>query len=60
MRDPKRIPRILKELERIWKDAPDLRFCQLMINLGLIEDKKWNYEDDKLEMELKEFKWKQK
>ena len=29
-RDPKRIKPFLKELERLWKNAPDLRFGQLI------------------------------
>ncbi len=32
MRDPKRIPRILKLLEKIWLDNPDLRLAQLIVN----------------------------
>ncbi|MFK7770995.1 MAG: hypothetical protein AB8F94_02605 [Saprospiraceae bacterium] len=31
MRDKKRIPKILNELERIWKENPDLRLGQIMI-----------------------------
>jgi uncharacterized protein YihD (DUF1040 family) len=34
MRDPKRIPKILKELRKIWEEHPDLRLGQLMLNLG--------------------------
>jgi len=33
MRDPKRIPRILKELEKEWKKNPDLRFMQFIGNV---------------------------
>lgn len=31
MRDKKRIPKILKELEQIWKNNPDLRLGQLIM-----------------------------
>lgn len=31
MRDPKRIPNILSNLERIWKNNPDLRLGQLIM-----------------------------
>jgi len=34
MRDPKRIPKILKELRKIWEENPDLRLGQLLLNLG--------------------------
>lgn len=33
MRNPKRIPKILKEIGKIWKENPDLRFCQMIVNL---------------------------
>ena len=33
MRDVKRIPKILKRLEKIWKAHPDLRLGQLIINV---------------------------
>lgn len=32
MRDPKRIDRILKNIEVLWKKYPDLRLCQLLGN----------------------------
>ena len=54
MRDPKRIPRILGKLQRLWEKYPDQRFGQLLENyligcprtggLGCIhhiEDDKW-------------------
>lgn len=48
MRDPKRIDRILKLIEKIWKAYPDLRLCQL---IGNCFDPGDNYykEDDELE-----------
>ena len=33
-RDPHRIPRVLRELERVWTKAPDLRLCQLVENVA--------------------------
>jgi hypothetical protein len=32
MRDPARIPQILKALEEVWRSDPDLRFGQLVVN----------------------------
>lgn len=32
MRDIKRIPKILKQIEKIWKRNPDLRLGQLFMN----------------------------
>lgn len=49
MRDPKRIDRILKLIEKIWKKNSNLRFGQLLGNtLGLDIDL-YYVEDDKLE-----------
>lgn len=36
MRDPNRIPEILKELEKYWTAAPDLRLGQLINNLSYL------------------------
>ena len=30
MRDPKRIPRILAKVEKIWEKYPDMRLIQLL------------------------------
>ena len=59
MRDRKRIKRILKRLEELWNTVPDMRFGQLLINLGVVEDSPtvWFNEDDKLEKYLSKFKW---
>ena len=32
MRDPKRIPKILKEIEKVWEKYPDMRLGQLITN----------------------------
>jgi hypothetical protein len=54
MRDQKRIDRILKEIETYWKAYPDMRFNQLLINLGIIPDgKHWFVEDTVIEGLLK-------
>ena len=34
MRDRKRIPEVLKELEKFWKQNPDLRLGQIIANLN--------------------------
>ena len=34
MRDPKRIPLILGELEKMWKQNPDYRLTQLIIGIA--------------------------
>ncbi len=56
MRDKKRIKRILNLLEEHWNRAPDYRFGQLLINLGIAEDsmRLWSNEDNGLEEYLKE------
>lgn len=55
MRDPKRIDLILGLIEKKWKKYPDMRFCQLMINLGVMPDalNRWTLEDDDLLKHLK-------
>lgn len=61
MRDKERIDRILKSVEFIWKNNPDLRFGQLVLNLyreleGPLETESSRVffcEDDKLEEMLK-------
>ena len=37
MRNPNRIPEILKELEKIWSKYPDLRLGQLIIDLSYVK-----------------------
>ena len=34
MRDPKRIPEMLKELEEFWKQVPDWRLGQVISNFS--------------------------
>lgn len=54
MRDIKRIDRILEKIGIIWKEHPDERFGQMLINMGLISDDfdTWNVEDDVIEESL--------
>lgn len=54
MRDVKRIKRILGYIEKYWNKNPDMRFYQMLINLGVIskDDRLWNMEDDKTEKTL--------
>jgi len=56
MRDIKRIDKILKLLGELWKNHPDYRFGQLLINYGIVEDTYpvWSNEDDGFEDFLKE------
>ena len=53
MRDPSRIPILLKEIERIWLEGPDLRLCQLIGNCYESGDLYYK-EDDDLLKRLKE------
>jgi len=38
MRDPKRIDEILERLAKVWKQYPDLRLSQLILNIDLDHD----------------------
>ena len=56
MRNPARIKKILKHIEKIWIKYPDLRLFQLLINFakpaGVFEDDLYNVEDDIVESNL--------
>ena len=52
MRNPKRIDRILKLIEKIWKAYPDLRLCQLIGNCFVRDNDNYYEEDYKLEKRL--------
>jgi uncharacterized protein YihD (DUF1040 family) len=43
MRDPNRIDRVINELKKFWKSAPDLRLCQLLTSAARSAD--WNNND---------------
>jgi uncharacterized protein YihD (DUF1040 family) len=56
MRDPARIDRILKRVEEIWKENPDLRLTQLIMNVLALNVDPYYIEDDTLEKKLIEYK----
>ena len=51
MRDPKRIPKILLLIDKIWKENPDLRLCQLIGNVTPFDN--YHVEDNILERNLR-------
>lgn len=53
MRDPKRIDKILKLIQKIWKENSNLRLMQLLGNCFPAGDNYYK-EDDDLEKNLKE------
>ena len=53
MRDPKRIPIILKAVEEFWTKYPDLRLGQLLYN-ATYPNSVFYYEDEDLIKRLKE------
>lgn len=56
MRDPNRIPRMLKLIEQIWSQSPDIRLFQMLVG-AIPNTHEHNYywlEDDVLEQRLKE------
>ena len=55
MRDPKRIDAILTAVGDIWKEYPDLRLCQLLINLTGKDDP-YHVEDDVLAKNIIDFR----
>ena len=46
MRDPNRIPEILSHLSRVWYSYPDLRLCQLIVNIVPNEQALYYIEDE--------------
>ena len=52
MRDPKRIPLVLQEIERLWRAHPDWRLGQLICNVAAWADPTqnivWDVEDEVL------------
>ena len=57
MRDPARIKKIIGIIETYWRQNPDQRFGQMLINLGLVPDdiRTWAMEDDDLLEGLEEW-----
>lgn len=54
MRNPKRIPKTLKEIERLWVQYPDLRLGQLLINCYVNDTDLYYIEDEQLIKKLYE------
>jgi uncharacterized protein YihD (DUF1040 family) len=54
MKNPNRIIRIMDKFSRLWRDNPDLRFCQLLLNITK-HNSIFYLEDDKLEELLNKF-----
>lgn len=53
MRDPDRIPQVLKAIEKIWRVYPDMRLGQLVSNLAAwAEEEVWDIEEDVLVAEV--------
>jgi uncharacterized protein YihD (DUF1040 family) len=58
VRDPKRIPEILKKIQEIWEQQPDLRLGQLLqiVSMGnRNQHDMFYYEDDALLKDLEAF-----
>lgn len=55
MRDPKRIKEILSIFEEVWEQNPDLRLCQLVVNITRMNDP-FYIEDDIFLEYLKDIK----
>jgi uncharacterized protein YihD (DUF1040 family) len=53
VRDPIRIDRIVSRLSELWKKYPDLRLCQLIINL--VGSDTYYVEDDVLEKAINKY-----
>lgn len=54
MRDPNRIPVILKAIKKVWTRNPDLRLGQLIVNAVDTEDNVFYIEDENLLFWLEE------
>ena len=52
MRDYNRIERILNTIKRIWQNNPDLRLCQLILNIATDANVLYWVDDDELEKAL--------
>ena len=57
MRDPKRIPGILHDVQRVWEAFPDMRLGQLLLNV-VADPALYYLEDDELVHRLLEFSYK--
>lgn len=54
MRDPKRIPAVIRSLEAVWMAYPDMRLCQLLAAIHVMDDP-FYLEDDKLLVAIRQF-----
>lgn len=54
MREPKRIDKFLEEFGKYWKEVPDWRFMQLIVNLPFKKDPFFMEEEETLAL-LEEF-----
>jgi hypothetical protein len=53
MRDPDRIPTVLKRIEELWQQHPDWRLGQLIANVAAWrETDVWDLEEDELTEEI--------
>ena len=55
MRDYKRCSRILKLMSRSWRLDPDLRLCQLVVNMSGVNGDPYHVEDDVFEKNLQAY-----
>jgi uncharacterized protein YihD (DUF1040 family) len=55
MRDPKRIPSVLLEVQKLWEKHPDIRLGQLLVNVLGNSEGLFSCEDGRLVRMLKEF-----
>ena len=56
MRDPKRIPGVLHDVQRVWETFPDMRLGQLLLNV-VADPALYYLEDDELVHRLLEFSY---
>lgn len=56
MRDPKRIPGVLHDVQRVWEAFPDMRLGQLLLNV-VADPALYYLEDDELVHRLLEFSY---
>jgi len=55
MRDPNRIPKLLKAIERLWLEVPDWRLGQLLCNVyPRFESNPFFIEDDEILKAIKD------
>ncbi len=59
IRDPKRIPKVLEKIERLWSKFPDLRLGQLILNVFSLHNgiyvAVYNMEDEEFVNRIEEF-----